>query len=362
LRWPLWTLAALATFTILHLASTLFIPVALALYFAIVLSPAVELRRRARLPRPVAAAVIMFLLVGVLGVIVDRAAPPAREWLDRAPSLLREVERKVRPLQRVAVKIDQVSEHAGRVAAGAASNSDPPSQPSSLRLLRDGPAFLLPTAAAVFLTYFLLASGPQMLINAAVRPRRSAIARRLVAIAEHARRETARYLGTLTLINIGLGAATALLAIAFDLPTPLLWGVMAAVLNFIPYAGSAVTLVALTVVTILTHDQLGPAIGIAGSYLLITTIEGQLVQPLAIGRRLALSPLIVFLALWLWGWMWGVAGLLLATAMLLTLKAISVSIPSWRPLANLLGPAEPLPIMARARAWRRHKRRAHATQ
>jgi len=360
LRWPLWALAWLAFFTTLHAASALFIPVALALYFAIVLSPAVERLCRAGLPRLVAAALVMLLLAGTLGVAVDAAAPPARDWLDRAPSLLLEVERKVRPLRSVAVKLDEVSEHAERVAAGPTRDPERPIPAPSRRLLSAGPALLLPIAAVIFLTFFLLASGAQTLINVALRARHRLTARQVVSIIEHARRETARYLGTLTLINLGLGAATALLALAFDLPTPWLWGAMAAVLNFIPYVGSAVTLLALGVVTILTHDEIGPALGIAGGYLLLATIEGQLVQPLAIGRRLALSPLMVFLALWFWGWLWGVAGLLLATPMLLAMKAVCTRVPAWKPLAELLSPARPLPVMAQARAWRRYQARTRA--
>ena len=131
---------------------------------------------------------------------------------------------------------------------------------------------------------------------------------------------------------------TAIIAYAFDLPTPLLWGVMAAVLNFVPYAGSAATLTALTLVAILTHDTLGPAFGVALCYLAAATIEGQLVQPLALGRRLALSPLIVFLGLWVWGWIWGVAGLLLATPILLAIKSVSCQTSRWGPVAEFLSP------------------------
>jgi predicted PurR-regulated permease PerM len=359
-RRSLWVLTLLATFTILHVASALFIPIALALYFAIVLSPPVELLCRARLPRPLAAAAVMLLLVGALGLAVDQATPPAREWLDRAPSLLLEVERKIRPLRNVAVKLDKVSERAERVAAGPTGEAGAPAITTSRRLLRAGPALLLSIGAVLFLTFFMLVSGPQTLVKVALRGRHNLTVRQIVSIIEHARRETARYLGTLTLINLGLGAATALLAMAFGLPTPLLWGALAAVMNYIPYAGSAVTLLVLTVVSILTHDELGPVIGVAGGYLLLTTIEGQLVQPLAVGRRLALSPLMVFLALWFWGWLWGVAGMLLATPMLLTVKAVSVRVPAWRPFADLLSPAHPLPVMARARAWRRYKARTRA--
>ena len=82
-----------------------------------------------------------------------------------------------------------------------------------------------------------------------------------------------------------------------------------------------------------------------------------MVQPLALGRRLALSPLIVFLGLWLWGWLWGIAGMFLATPILITSKAVACEVKSWAVLAEFLGPARAPPITARARKWRRLRRR-----
>lgn len=182
-------------------------------------------------------------------------------------------------------------------------------------------------------------------------------ARHLLGAAEHVRRQVARYLGTIATINVGLGLATAALAWAFDLPSPLLWGVLAGVLNFVPYVGSATMLAILTVVTILTHDNLSPALGIAAGFLTLATIEGQVIQPLALGRRLALSPLIVFLGLWLWGWLWGVPGMMLATPILLTVKAVSCEMKNGVALAEFLSPARAPPITARAREWRRLRRK-----
>jgi len=82
------------------------------------------------------------------------------------------------------------------------------------------------------------------------------------------------------------------------------------------------------------------------------------IQPLALGRRLALSPLIVFLGLWLWGWLWGVPGLLLATPILITVKAVSREIKKGGALAEFLSPARAPAIMARAREWRRLRRKS----
>jgi predicted PurR-regulated permease PerM len=350
------TLAVLGTFAVLFFAHALLVPVVLALFFAMVLSPAVEALRRRGVPGIVAAALVMLLVAGTLASLVNATMEPAREWVERAPRVLSDVDRKIRPLQRLVVKIDEVAAQAGRVT-GAATTEEPAPPAPSRGLLWKTPAVIVPVVGVFFLTFFLLSSGPALLVKLAESRRRTSTARQLIAVAEQVRRQIARYLGTIATINVGLGVATAALAWAFDLPTPLLWGVMAGVFNFIPYAGSAATLVVLTIVAILTHDSLGPAFGVAAAFLGLATLEGQVVQPLALGRRLALSPLIVFLGLWLWGWLWGVAGMFLATPILIMSKAIACEVKSWAVLAEFLGPARASPITARARRWRRLRRR-----
>jgi predicted PurR-regulated permease PerM len=134
------------------------------------------------------------------------------------------------------------------------------------------------------------------------------------------RRELGRYYGTIALINLGLGAATAVAMLLLGMPNPYLWGATAAVLNFIPYVGSATTLVLLGAVALVSFDDLGHVFGVLGSYLALATIEGQVVQPLLVGRRLDLNPILVFLAVWFGGWFWGVAGIVIAVPTLVALK------------------------------------------
>ncbi|HZF24713.1 MAG TPA: AI-2E family transporter [Steroidobacteraceae bacterium] len=356
-RVALMVLAGIAVVAALHLGREVTMPIGLALFFAVILSPAVERLRRLGLRNGIAAAVVMLMVVGALATLIQLTKDPAQAWFARVPSVLSDVERKLRPLQQVAVRIDNVAAQAERVTGGASPTTTPNPSSEYQGLLRKTPAILVPVVGVFFLTFFLLASGPPLLARLGTARRRTGAARHGVIVVERARRELSRFLGTIALINLGLGTVTAGIAYGFDLPTPILWGLMAAVLNFIPYAGSATTLTVLTIVAIITHDTLTPAFGVALSYLTAATIEGQLVQPLALGRRLALSPLIVFLGLWVWGWIWGVAGLLLATPILLTIKSVSCQITSWGPLAEFLSPSAAPVITSSARAWRRARRR-----
>jgi predicted PurR-regulated permease PerM len=123
-----------------------------------------------------------------------------------------------------------------------------------------------------------------------------------------------------------LGIATTVTMYWLGMPNPLLWGVVAFVLNYVPYAGSAATLALLTVVAVVSFDGLGKALAVAGCYLVLTTVEGQFVQPILVGRRLDVSPLVVFLSLWFGGWLWGIAGVALAVPLLVAAKALRLEL------------------------------------
>ena len=122
------------------------------------------------------------------------------------------------------------------------------------------------------------------------------------------------------------------------MPTPFLWGVLAAILNFIPYAGPTATLIVLTLVAFVTFDGIGHVLAVAGSYLGLTLLEGQIIQPLFVGRRLQVNPLLIFLALWFGGLYWGIAGVILATPALVALKVVAENALSGKSVMEFLGP------------------------
>jgi predicted PurR-regulated permease PerM len=137
---------------------------------------------------------------------------------------------------------------------------------------------------------------------------------------------------------VGLGLATALAMQLCGMPNPLLWGTVAAILNFIPYAGPTTTLLVLTAVAIISFDEPGRIIAVAASFLGLATIEGQFIQPLLVGRRLELNPMLVFLALWFGGLFWGIPGIILATPALVALKVVAAHSSGGNALLSFLGP------------------------
>lgn len=313
----------------LHFAQSAVVPLLFAAFLAMLLSPAVAVLRRIGMPRAVAAGVVVLSLVAVVGLGLNSTWRPAKAWLDEAPQTMRTLERKLRPVTGFIAKVESVSEQAERVTDPGAAKSAaavPATAAEKKSTIANTQEWLLAILTTLMVTYFLLAAGPSLLVKFEAALGARARNTRPLRLAAAINDDLSRYFATVTLSNLALGIATTATMYWLGMPNPLLWGIVAFVLNYVPYAGSATTLALLTVVALVSFDGLGKALAVAGSYLLLTTIEGQLVQPILVGRRLDVSPLIVFLCLWLGGWLWGIAGVALAVPMLVTARALALGL------------------------------------
>jgi predicted PurR-regulated permease PerM len=121
------------------------------------------------------------------------------------------------------------------------------------------------------------------------------------------------------------------------LPNPILWGVLAGLLHFIPFLGAMIGISIVTMVALVTLDGIGTIALVPISYLALNLLEEYIVVPLVIGRRLMLNTVVIFLWLIFWGWLWGVPGALIAVPLLAILKIICEHVESLSPLAEFLG-------------------------
>jgi predicted PurR-regulated permease PerM len=343
------TLAACAVTALLWVCHVVFVPVALALLFALVLSSAVEALHRRGLPRSVSAVLMLVALLTIIGLTLSAVAGPAQDWFAGLPQTLQTIERKVRPLQKVLSRIELLTSRADALASAnpAAQHNAPPAAPAATPpvnaadVLVETRSGIVSTITVIILTLFLLSGGAPMLARMMAAVATDVHATHALKVIEAIRSELGRYYGTVALINLGLGVATGLTMMLLGLPNPFLWGTMAAVLNFIPYVGSATTLVVLLVVALVVFDSFGQIAAVIASYLALATIEGQVVQPLFVGHRLELNPLLVFLAVWFGGWMWGIAGITIAVPMLVALKVAAEHSARGQPLVEFLSPGKP---------------------
>jgi predicted PurR-regulated permease PerM len=328
---------------LLYFAHAVFIPMALSVLFALLLSAPVEALHRRKLPRGASAALILLIFLGLLGGIINLLWNPAQQWLAAAPRTATIIQRKLGPASQVMQRIDAVSNRAGHLTDGTPSGASAPPKATpapneSPGMLAETRATLVATVTVVIMTLFLLGGGPPVVARMTAAFASRARASHILEVIEAVRSEVGRYYATIALINVGLGAATCAAMTLLGMPNPILWGALAAVLNFIPYVGSATTLIVLTIVAFVSFDGVGRALAVTGTYLALTTIEGQIVQPLFLGRRLELNPLIVFLALWVGGWFWGIAGIVLAVPSLVALKVVAEHSPQGAPLLDFLSP------------------------
>jgi predicted PurR-regulated permease PerM len=329
---------------LLYVAQVAFVPVALALLICLILSGPVEALHARRVPRSFSAALILTLILGIVIGLVNVMSEPAQKWFAAAPHTVRLIERKIRPFEQIMQRIGELRNSAGNIGSAqsgqkAAPAPAPASQESAPQLLLDGARTVaLSGVTIVILTLFLLSGGPPMLARMAAAFASDFKAAHSLMVIEKVRSEVGRFYVTMSLINVGLGIVTSLAMMPCGMPNPFLWGTMAAILNFIPYAGPTATLVVLTAVAIISFDGLGHAAAVAGCYLAIATVEGQFVQPLLVGRRLQLNPLLIFLGLWFGGFFWGIPGIILATPTLAALKVVATNSAGGASLLDFLSP------------------------
>jgi len=356
-------LAALAIGALLYVAHAAFIPVALACLFALILTGPVESLHRLGVPRSVSALVVLVLLAGLIGATVNLLWTPAQNWWASAPQTLKVIEHKLRPISQFMNRVQLLTARAdqlGTPAAGADTHAPEhaaagsPAQalivpgtqlapgaehsPIAVVIFDQTRVVVMSSVTVAMLMLFLLAGGPPMLARMSGALASDLQSTHTLRVVNAVRSELSRYYGGLALINLCLAGATAGLMAVLGMPNPLLWGAVAGVLNFIPYVGSATTLLLLSVVAFVTFSSLGHVALVAASYLALATIEGQLVQPLVVGRRLELNPMIVFLALWFGGWFWGIAGVVMAVPALVSLKVVAANSLHGRPLTEFLSP------------------------
>lgn len=346
--YSLYFLVATVALGVLYVGQAIFVPIALALLLALVLSGPVEVLHRLGIRRSLGATLLLLAMFSLVLLGVHVLWEPARAWIAAAPETFDRVEEKVGPLAQVLERVVLgVGAEAVAAHSAGASRAQELAMHASGTLLGATPSALIATVTVVMLAFFLVSGGAPTMARLAIVLSHDAEQMETLRVVEAVRHEVARYYAALALINLSLGVATAAMTWLLGLPNPLLWGTMAMMLNFIPYAGSAVTLFVLTMVSFATFDSLGHVLLVVGSFLVIVTIEGQIAEPLFIGRRLQLSPAVVFLALWLGGWFWGIPGVILAIPALVALKVVAEHRHDGRLLLELLspGPSGPFELL-----------------
>lgn len=336
-----WLVAIMGVGAVLYFAQDVLIPVAMALFLALLLTPAVDRLQRWGVRRGIAVIIVMFVVLASTAAALNAVWSPATEWLARAPQTFRQIDPRLRPVREMFERVDAVAERAGQLAQGSSAVTGKPAivTPVAGRSTAISITTSLIEALTVIpLTLFFLLGGPPLLARMGASLSGSEASVRTLRLTEAIRYEVGRYFGTVALINVGLGICTALAMYALGMPNAILWGVLAALFNFVPYLGPIAAFFIIAVAALVTFEDLGQALAVPGVFICLHLIEGQIVQPLTVGRRFEVNGLVVLLAVWFGYGFWGIPGMLLAMPVVVAVKVAAQYRPEWRTVRDFLAP------------------------
>ena len=334
-------LFVLAVFYTLKLASSFFVPLFLAILLKFLFAPVIRGLARLHIPAPIGAALVIVGLLSTLAFGIYQVGAPARDWMAKLPQTVRLIEGKVKDLKRSVQNVSRAGAEVDRLTSlgGPDKIQRVEVRRPSLgeTLLAPTQDFLVSAGIIVILLYFLLASGDLFLRKlVAVLPslHEKKIA---VEITRQIELDVSAYLSAITLNNVVFGAAVGVAMYFLGLPNPVLWGVMASLLHYVPFVGAIVGIVIVTLVAFVTVESTPTIFLVPTVYFALDLLGEYLVLPLIIGRRLMLNSVVVLLWLLFWSWLWGIPGALMAVPLLAIVKIISDNLDSHAVLAEFIG-------------------------
>jgi predicted PurR-regulated permease PerM len=370
-------LTLLAVLYTLFFAADIILPFVLALVLALVLGPAMRvLNRRLRIPKMLAALMLIIALFSAVGAVGFAISVPASGWIAKAPQSLPTLLEKLsflrEPIRLVQHGVKQVQDlmsqsgesgqsgNAGSDQSAAPERTAPksPEQPGAAgpqtvmvqqssgmggmmgigsSILQGGRAVLGQGFTLMLLLFFFLSSSDSLLRRFVEILPHFDEKRRVVSIVSEIENNISRYLITISVMNAGVGVLAGLAVWLLGMPDPLLFGTLAFLLNYVPIIGPVTGMVIFFFVGIFTFSTIWEALIPAGIYLAIHMLEGEAITPMLLARRFTLNPVMVISSLMFWDWLWGIPGALLSMPLLAVTKIVCDHIEILAPLGHLLG-------------------------
>ncbi|MBN9072044.1 MAG: AI-2E family transporter [Rhizobiales bacterium] len=324
----------------LYFGRDFFMPVVLAFLLALMMSPVVRALAKRGIAPPVSATLVVIVTLGGLAAAGYFLSGPAIALGNDAPNIGRRVAQRLAELQHPFQRILDVSQQVEKMT----SVTDEPgvakvvvAQPGIISQAAGNIISGATSAAIVFVLWlFLLASGSMFYEKIVQSFTRLSEKKRALRVVYDVEREISRYLLTVTLINGGLGAAIGIGLWLLGVPNPAVWGTMAALLNFLPYIGALTTILVVAAISLISFESLGYALVPPLFVLCCNIVEGQIVTPLIVGRRLEINAVAIFIAVAFWSWLWGFVGALIAVPLLVTAKVFCDHFEGLRHIGNFL--------------------------
>jgi len=288
--------------------------------------PLLEWFERRRVPSGLAALTCVLLFIAIANVAVAAIVLPASEWIRLLPERIGRIRDTLAPLLEVYASlerfIDEMVQQFGRGPAdGQMVRVETPNSMLDL-IATSAPYAAIQTFFAVLVIFFFLAGWTRMRKRTITTRASFDGAMTTARVIQQVVDATSTYLGTITIVNMTMGLFVAAVLWMLDMPTPLMWGGIVAVLNYIPYLGPIASTILLALGGLMVFTDPWYAFLPAIAFAVIHLIEANLVTPAVVGRRLTINPLLILLALSFWAWVWGTTGALLAVPLLIILKTV----------------------------------------
>ncbi len=334
------------TVAFLYFTRPVVLPIVLACVGGMTLKPLIRWSSRCHIPSALSAAVVVCLLVSAVGIGSIQLGRPAVAWVNEAPEHMEKLRQRVQTVFRHAAWVNQTA--AAVTDLGTTDEEHKKGGTTELKDSRVASTFinwsrinwtgtlLAMVGETLVLLYLLLASGDlflQKLVH--VMPTLSD-KKRAVEISHELQQNISNYLFAVTLVNIGLGVVVSGGLYFLGVPNAAMWGLLVAVLNFVPYFGPVAGIAFLSIVGLLTFETLWQGLLPPAWYLLLHLLEANLITPVVLGRRFTLNPVIIFVSLIFWTWLWGVPGALLSVPILVSVKVVCDRVPRLSSVSELL--------------------------
>jgi predicted PurR-regulated permease PerM len=328
----------LALLAAAYVAREVIMPLTFAVVLALLLQPALRLMERLRLPRTLAALLLIFALLGTIVGLGTAVSGPARNWAGKLPEGIPRLQEKLsfvrEPVNTLQRFLQQVENFGGTESKNTAESAQGPT--FLTRLFTGTRNFASGFFTTVLFLFFLLVSGDIFLQRfVEILPRFSS-KRQVVEIDQQIERDISAYLVTITIMNAAVGIAVAMAMWLTGVGDPILWGTVAFLLNYVPILGPVLGVLIFLLAGLLTHDVLWQALLPAGLYLGIHLIEGETVTPMLVAKRFTLNPVLVIISLVFWFWLWGVPGAILSFPMLAIAKIVCDRVKSLAAFGHFL--------------------------
>lgn len=317
---------ALALPFALRAGAEFFLPVTAALVIAIALVPLLEWFERRRIPSALSALICVLLFIAAANIAVASIVLPATEWVMLLPDRIGRIRETLAPILDVYASLERFMDDIVREFgshAGAEQRVTVETPNSMLDLIAtSAPYAAIQMFFALLVIFFFLAGWTRMRKRTIVTRASFDGAMTTARVIQQVVDATSTYLGTITLVNVSMGLVVALVLWMLEMPTPLMWGGIVAVLNYIPYLGPIASTLLLALGGLMAFADPFYAFLPAISFAVIHLIEANIITPSVVGRRLTINPLLILVALSFWAWVWGTTGALLAVPLLIILKTV----------------------------------------